>query len=277
MDNNKFNVKSVFQHSVLILASIVIIFPLLFIVLASLKTQSEIFLSPFSLPQNPDFSIYKTLLIEKGFVYNILNSLFYAVTTVVVSAMVCYLGAYAISRMKWKLSKVVLALLLLGLMVPQHSMVLPLYVVMQKIGIDSPRISLILVFTAFAIPRTIFIFVGFLQDISRSMEEAAIIDGASIWKVIFMIILPMIKPALATVCIFNFLQVWNDLFIGLIFITDNAQKTIQLGLLQFQGLYETQYNILLAAVSVAIIPIMVVYAFFQKNIIKGITAGAIKG
>ena len=265
------------QYAVLFLSAVSILYPLLFVILASLKTDTEIFINPFGLPEAANWGIYKGLLVNKGFYVNVLNSLYYATSTMMVSALICFLGAYAITRMKWKLSGLFLAMLMIGIMVPENAMVLPLYVLLQRFGISNPRIALIFVFTAFSIPRTIFILTGFLQDVPRSIEEAAVIDGCSIWKVMFRIVFPLLKPAFATVCIFNFLQVWNDLFISLIFITANTEKTIQLGLLKFQGDHFTQYTILLAAVAITIIPIMIAYFIFQKNIIKGMTAGATKG
>lgn len=254
-----------------------ILFPLYFLLISSVKTDNEIFLNPFGLPVKILWRNYTTVLFKYNLILNMTNSLYYAVFSLLVITVTSVMASYAITRMTWKLSKTAFALLLTGLLVPMHSVIIPLYITVRKMGITSPRLVLIGIFSAFALPQSIFIISGFLKDLPKSVEEAAVIDGASIFKVITLVVIPMIKPAIATICIFNFLAIWNDLLIGLIFINRDADKTLQLGIMKFKGDYVTIYNYVLAGIMAAIIPSITVFLFFQKKIIAGITAGAIKG
>lgn len=256
---------------------VAILYPLLFIVSSAIKTNDEIYSNPFGFASDPNWAVFERILIHDEFYRNIFNSVYYAVTTTALSAIVCFLAAYAITRMKWKLRFGFLAMLLTGILVPNNAVVLPLFVLTRRIGFSDPRITLVLVFTAFSLPRTVFILAGFLRDLPRSLEEAAVIDGCNIWQAMAYIVAPVVKPAIATVSIFNFLLVWNDLLLSLVFIREIDGMTVQVGLRRFQGLYETDYPTLLAAVTLVIVPIMVAYVFLQKNIITGMTAGASKG
>ncbi|MCG8500497.1 MAG: carbohydrate ABC transporter permease [Firmicutes bacterium] len=257
--------------------TIAILFPLYFLVVSSLKNDNEIFLNPFGLPKNFLWENYREVFINFKLFINMLNSLYYAFFGVLLVVIVGVLASYAIVRMRWKLSNKVFALLMTGMLVPMHSVILPLYLSVRRAGITSPRIVLALIFAAFALPRTIFILSGFLKDLPRTIEEAAVIDGASLIRIVVSIVIPMLKPAIATICIFNFLTIWNDLLIGLVFITKDIDKTLQLGILKFKGDYVTMYNYVITAILIAIAPTITVYLIFQKRIISGITAGAVKG
>ena len=257
--------------------TIAILFPLYFLVVSSLKNDNEIFLNPFGLPKNFLWENYREVFINFKLFINMLNSFYYAFFGVLLVVIVGVLASYAIVRMRWKLSNKVFALLMTGMLVPMHSVILPLYLSVRRAGITSPRIVLALIFAAFALPRTIFILSGFLKDLPRTIEEAAVIDGASLIRIVVSIVIPMLKPAIATICIFNFLTIWNDLLIGLVFITKDIDKTLQLGILKFKGDYVTMYNYVITAILIAIAPTITVYLIFQKRIISGITAGAVKG
>lgn len=268
---------SVIKYAFMFIVSIAVIYPIFFVFILSFKTSDEIFLKPFSFPDKIRFSVYLEVLFKFKLAQNMMNSLYYAFTSVLLTLAVCLLAAYAISRMKWKLSKTFMSLLLTGILVPFHSMVIPLFITVSKLGINEPKVILVLLFTAFGIPTTIFILVSFLQDIPRSIEESAVIDGCSIWRLIRSIIIPLMKPAIATVCIFNFLNSWNDLLLSIIFINKDSDKTLQMGIQTFQGAYMSRYDYILSSVVIAVIPTIVIYIFLQSKIIEGITAGAVKG
>lgn len=257
--------------------SLIIIYPLIFTFLASFKTNNEIFLSPWNLPDNWDFMKYIRLVTEYGMGTYFLNSVYYSITSVAITVFISSMAAYALVRMKWKLQMGVFALFILGLMVPIHSAVVPLYIMFSKAGFSNPRISLVLVYVAFSMPITLFILSGFLKGIPMEMEESAVMEGCTIFRAFFTIIMPLLNPALVTVIIFNFLTVWNDFFAGLIFINQDKHKTLQLGVTQFQGNYGMDYSQLLAAIILIILPSIVVYIVIQDKIINGITAGAVKG
>jgi raffinose/stachyose/melibiose transport system permease protein len=155
-------------------------------------------------------------------------------------------------------------------------MVVPLYILSAKVGISNPRFTLVVVFVAFAVPLTILIMSGYLKSVPKELEEAAIIDGATIFGTFWRIVVPIMQPAIATVSIFKFLTTWNDFFIGFIFITNQKHWTIQLGISQFRGSFVVRYSHLLAAIIIAIIPTMITYIILNKKIIAGLTAGAVK-
>ena len=271
------NIQQALKYIILAGVVISILYPLVFIIMGSLKDNTQIFTNPFGLPSAPNWHVYYKILVKNRFIVNVGNSLYYSTTTTIFTLMICLLAAYAITRMKWKLNGVFLGMLMVGIMIPGNAMILPLFVLTRKIGLSEPMITLVLVYTAGAIPRTLFILSGFLKSIPRGIEEAAVIDGCNIWQVIFKIVTPVMLPAIATVCIFNFLSTWNDLLMSLIFISESSKMTIQTGLLMFQGIYKTDYGTMLAGVVVTILPVMIIYVLLQKQIIAGMTAGALKG
>jgi raffinose/stachyose/melibiose transport system permease protein len=259
------------------LYAVVILYPLFFLVTSSLKDDEELFLAPWSLPRNWNLWGYYDVLVNYGVGRYLLNSLYYATMSVAISLVVCSMGAYALVRMKWRLSGAALGFFLMGLMVPVHAMIVPLYLFVTKVGLSNPRITLVSIFVAFTTPTTIFILAGYMKGIPRELEESAVIDGCSLKRAFWAIVMPMMQPALATVAIFNFLNVWNDFLISLIFINDDRYWPIQLGISRFQGSFQTRYSYLLTAIIIAIIPSAIVYIVLNKRIVSGLAAGAIKG
>jgi raffinose/stachyose/melibiose transport system permease protein len=261
----------------LVIYAVVILVPMLFIVLSSFKTNSEIFNSPWKLPAHFDFFTYFDIIVHYSVYRYFINSLYYSTVTVAATVVLCAMGAYGMARLKWKLAGVTKGYVLLGLMVPVHSMIVPLYIMMSRIGLQNPRFSVILIYVAFSLPTSLFIFTAYLSEIPRELEEAAVLDGCSIFVSFLRIIVPLMQPAIATVAIFTFLGAWNDFFVGLIFINADKYWTIQLGISKFQGAFSVRYSYLLAAVVVALLPTAIVYLFMNRRIIAGITAGAVKG
>ena len=265
------------KYAFLSVYSLMILYPLLFIFMSSLKSNDEIFLKPFALPQVWDFKIYYELWTRYDVRTYFINSLYYAVVSVSICIVVSSMAAYALTRLKWKLKTPVFSLILLGLMVPIHSEIVPLYIVFTMLGLKNPRINLVLLFIAFSIPITVFLISSFIKGLPLALEEAAVIEGSGLLRAFFTIIVPLLKPVLATVIIFDFLAVWNDFFTSLIFISQDSDKTLQLGISRFTGNYATKYSELLAAVMITIIPSTFVYMILQEKIISGLTAGAVKG
>ena len=255
---------------------VMIVYPLLFTLMSSFKTNQEIFSTPWALPRSLSLHFYIRLFTEFNMQSYLLNSLFYATVVCLVGLVVTTTAAYAIGRMRWKLSKVALGLLMTGLMVPMHAIIVPLYILTTRIGVTN-RMALMLIFITNTIPVSTFMIIGFLKGIPREIEESAVIDGCSIPRAFVSIVCPMLKPTLATVTIFNFLSVWNDLLLSLIFLNEETQKTLQLGIVRFKNAFYTDYNILLSGIIVGVLPSILVYLFMSEKIISGISAGAIKG
>jgi raffinose/stachyose/melibiose transport system permease protein len=255
---------------------LIILLPLLFIVFSSFKSNKEIFASPWSVPHSMNLDAYKTLFTDYGIGRNILNSIIYAGVTCLVVMIISSMAAYAIQRMDWKFSKQCMNFFLLGIMVPMHALLVPLYICVSKLHVPS-TLTLLLIYIASAIPTAIFILVGFLAAVPRELEEAAIVDGATVGKTFRKVILPVLKPSLATIGIITFLGVWNDLMMGLIFLNKEEDKTIQLFISQFKGDHFTNYSVLLSSIVIAIIPMVIIYLFLSEWLIKGMTQGAVKG
>jgi len=274
---NKNVILSKFKYIFLYIYSTIIIFPLLFILVSSLKDNEDIFINPWGLPKVYHWDTYLQLFKKYGMGIYFLNSLYYSILGCIISIIVCTAAAYAISRLKWKLSGITMGFLLLGLMIPAHSTIIPLFYLSSKIGLKNPKISLILIFVAFSIPTTVYILAGFMKSIPREMEESAVIDGSSIIGAFIKIITPLLKTPIATVTIFTFLGIWNDLLFSLVFINKETDKNVQLGIMKFLGSYGSRYGILLSAVVVSMLPAILVYIILQDKIVDGLTAGAVKG
>lgn len=259
------------------LYALVILYPLFFLLTSSLKDEDELFLTPFGLPRHWKFWVYYDVWVNYSVSRYFLNSLYYATVSVGVSLLICSMGAYALVRMKWRLSGAAMAFFLMGLMVPVHAMVVPLYLFVTKVGLSNPRFTLVWIFAAFTTPTTIYILSSYMKGIPRELEESAVMDGCSLKRAFWTIVMPMMQPALATVAIFNFLSTWNDFLISLIFINDDRYWPIQLGISRFQGDVQTRYQYLLTAIIMAIAPSAAVYMVLHKRIVSGLAAGAIKG
>jgi raffinose/stachyose/melibiose transport system permease protein len=268
---------SVFKYTLFLVSTILVVFPLFFVFLSSFKNNEEIFSGAFSFPSRIHFENYINLFNDIFHFHTyFINSFFYAAFVCALSAIVNTMAAYAIGRLKWKLSKVVMGLFLSGLMIPLHAIIVPLYIFVSRFNMPN-QIALMLLFTASAIPISVFLIAGFLNNVPRALEESAVIDGCTIPGMFFKIVIPIIKPAIATVTIFNFMAVWNDLMLSLIFLNEEKLKTLQLGMLRFKSSFYSDYGLILAAIVVSIIPSIIVYLSMSDKLISGITSGAIKG
>jgi raffinose/stachyose/melibiose transport system permease protein len=266
-----------FKYALLLFSAVLVIVPLFFVVLSSFKTNEEIFSGAFSLPSRIHFENYINPFNETFHLHTYFaNSFFYAVFVCVLSIFVNSMAAYAVGRLKWKLSKAVLGLFLGGLMIPIHAIIVPLYIAVSRFHLPN-QFALMLLFTASTVPISVFLIAGFLGNVPREVEESAVIDGCSIPKMFFTIVIPIIKPAIATVTIFNFMGVWNDLMLSLIFLNEEKFKTLQLGIMRFKSSFYSDYGLILAAIVLSIIPSIMVYLVMSDKLINGITSGAVKG
>jgi raffinose/stachyose/melibiose transport system permease protein len=166
---------------------------------------------------------------------------------------------------------------MLGMVIPIHATLIPIFLLMQKIGLLDTRMSLILPYTAFHLSITVFILVGFMSTFPRDIEESAVMDGSGIFRIFWSIILPMTRPAIATVVILNFIYNWNEFLFALVLINDSALKTLPLGLANFAGKETTNQTLQMAALTMALVPIVLFYLALQKQLVQGMTAGAVKG
>jgi raffinose/stachyose/melibiose transport system permease protein len=187
------------------------------------------------------------------------------------------MASYAIARMKWKLSNITLTIFLLGIMIPIHSALLPLFIILNKTKLINTPLALIIPYIAYALPMCIFVCVGFLRSIPKEMEESAFLDGCSIYRAFVSIILPLIKPAVATVSIFTYLQAWNELMFATTFIDDAKYKTLPVGIMSMSGQYSTEWGPIGAGLVIATIPTIIIYVLMSNQVQASLTNGAVKG
>ena len=252
------------------------LFPLYWMITFSLKGNMEIFGgNVLGLPQNWRFDNYTKVVEETRLARYFFNSIVVTGLTIFFTLLFSAMITYGIVRLKWKLSKAVYTLFLVGMMIPIHAVLLPLFLNLDPVL--NSYISLVLPYTAFAIPLGILIMVGVLEGLPKELEEAAFIDGASIYKIFFHIILPLLTPALSTVAILTFLSSWNELMLAVTFVSDSRFKTITTGVMELIGKYSTQWGPVGAGLVIATIPTLILYMALSENVQKSLAAGAVKG
>ncbi len=270
--------KTIIKYFFLIVMATIQIVPLIWLFLFSLKDNNQIFgKSSFSLPSPVVFENYSFAFTRGGVGRYFLNSVIVSGLTVFLVVILSSMVTYAIIRMKWKYQKIAYVYFLMGLMIPIHSGLLPLFIVLKSLGILNTRIALIVPYTAFGLSMAIMIISGFIVAIPRELEEAAAIDGASIYRIFYIIVLPLIKPALAAITIITFKNSWNEMMMATVFINKPELKTLTVGINSLTGEYLTEWGVIGAGLMIASLPIIIVYLISSDKIQKGLIAGAVKG
>lgn len=276
LNNKKFG--AVFQWVILGLVAAIQIYPLVWLFMFSFKTNQEIFgANPMALPNELLFKNYNNVLFDGNVLRYFINSIVVTGVTIVISGMLAALASYGIARMKWKLSNAVLTLFLLGIMIPMQATLLPLFMFLKRTNTYNTYWALIIPYVGFALPMAIYILVGFFKTLPYEMEESAFMDGANIFQIFYHIMLPLIKPALATISIFTYLLCWNDLMLAITFISKQEFKTLTVGIMGMVGVYATRWGELGAGLVVATIPTVIIYTLMSGQVQKSFTTGAVKG
>lgn len=261
----------------LILLAFIYLAPLVWMLFVSVKDNAEIFSSPFALPQRIQWENY-TFAWTAGFLGKAtLNSAIVCIVTLVLSMIIGSMAAFAIARMRWKFAKLMMTYFMIGMMVPVHCVLIPLFKTFSAMGLYNSLLGLIIPYTTFSLPITIFIMTGFFENMPRELFEAACIDGCSIYKCFTTIALPLSKTGLFVTGLMSFVANWNELLLAMVFISDDTKKTLPVSLSKFVGPYNTNYVQMFAAIIIAIIPTIIVYCCFSNQIVDGLTAGAVKG
>jgi raffinose/stachyose/melibiose transport system permease protein len=260
----------------LVLNAFIMIYPLFVMVMSSFKSNAEIFTSPFSLPQNPSFDNITKVWTQTNFLQYLLNSIGVTAASIVLILVIGTMAAYAIARYEFKLSGIVLMFFISGMTVPLKLAIIPLFIQLDALHLIDSYAGLILVYVAMGIPSAVFIMTGFLRSLPRELEESARIDGASELLIMVKIMLPLARPALVIVAIQNAVPIWNDFFFPLILITSDNLKTLPQGLTVFMGEFVTDWGVLFTGLSLAALPITLLYVLLSKQFIAGITQGAVK-
>ena len=276
-NKQKFKVSKLIIYIILIILAVVYIAPLLWVILASFKNNTTLMTDPFGWPNPLNFDNYVTAWVGGGIGGYFLNSVIVVGCTLVISILINCMAAYGMARMKWKLSGAAMVFFLTGMMVPIHAPLIPLYTMFSAIGFLNSYLSLIVPYVVFTFGQSIYIMRGFFGNIPKEMEEAAVIDGCSIWRAFWRIIMPISTAGIFTIGFFTFNGTWNELLVGLIFTNSKAIRTLPVGLTSFVGQYSTNYTPMFAAIVIAILPTIIVYCCFSNKIVGGLTAGAVKG
>lgn len=275
--NKKSVLFKVFSYTFLSLFAIMNIVPLFWMVVNSFKKEQEYAAGPFSLPSSLHFSNYAEAWKVAHMNVYFMNSIIVTLVSLVVTVFLGALAAYFLSRFHFKLRGLTYGLFLLGMLVPIHATLIPIFLIMQKLHFIDTYLSLILPYTAFHLSLTVFILEGFMKGFPKDLEESGVMDGAGIYRIFWSIILPITRPALATVIILNFIYDWNEYLFALVLISSSALKTLPLGLANFVGIETASLTLQMAALTIAFIPILIFYLLLQKQLVNGMTAGAVKG
>lgn len=255
----------------------IVVFPLWVLVINSFKTRLTIYENPFWIPKKWNFQNYVTVLRDGDFLTYFKNSLVVVVLSLFIVTLVSSLAGYALASWKSRYSTIFYFLFISGMMLPIKIASIRLLEITRALGLLNTIWSLPPIYVAMGIPVGVFILTTFIREIPKSLMEAAYIDGATSFKVYHMIILPLIRPALATVSIYNLIPFWNDLWFPLIFINTEDQKTLLLGVTRLFGQYQTDWSKVLAVLTLSAIPVLVLYLTMSQQFIQGVTAGAVKG
>lgn len=267
---------SVIKYAVLILIAVTDLFPFWWTLIASIKDTNEILVNSLALPQKVvKWSNYKDAWVGAQLSLTFVNTVIVAGIAVVIILLISSMAAHIVARVRPNL--LLYSFFALGIMVPVQALIVPLFIEMNLLRLTNSRFGLVLVYVAVNFSLCFFILYGFLKTIPNELEEAALIDGASHTRSFFQIILPIAQPGLATVGIFALLACWNEYLIPLVLITDSSRNVISQGIQNLKSAYITDYGLLCAGIVIAAIPVVLLYILFQEQVIKGMTAGALKG
>ena len=270
--------KKTFMYIGLVFWMLVNLFPVYWMFTFSLKDNEEIFGSNIvGLPKKWLWSNYSSALNTGKMWMYFLNSTLVAVATILITLAVALMATFALTRLIWKQRKNLNRFFMLGLTIPIHASIVPVYVTLSRMHLLNTYLALIIPYSAFSLAMAILVCTGFMNEIPRELDESACIDGCCIWCIFFRIIVPLMKPAVATVGIYTFLQCWYELMFANIFISKTELKTLPVGVQALSGQYTTDWGPIGAALVLATFPTLILYLFLSKKIQDSFIAGAVKG
>ncbi|HEY62723.1 MAG TPA: carbohydrate ABC transporter permease [Anaerolineae bacterium] len=271
-------VSKVIIYTLLIMGIGIVIIPFWYMVVTSLKPQSLIFEMPPRLwPQEITLKNYIAALGKDLFGLYFLNSLIVAISTTLSTILISSLLAFAFARLRFPGRETIFYLFLLGMMIPPVMLIIPQFIISKQLGLLNTYLGLVLVYITMNLSMQTFLLRGFFEGIPRDLEEAALIDGASQWKIFWRIVLPLSRPGLAVVAIFTFLYAWDEFPWANVAITETTRRTLPIAIAFFQSEHLTEWGQVFAASIVALIPVVLVFAIFQRYFIRGIATTGLKG
>jgi raffinose/stachyose/melibiose transport system permease protein len=261
---------------ILVANTFIMLAPILIMVFSAFKSTQEIFKAPFGIPDFANLVNFAKIWEQTNFLQYLLNSF---VVTGASMALILTLGtmaAYALGRYRFFGASFILMFFIAGLTLPLKLAIIPLFMLMRDLGILNNQLSLIFVYTAMGLPSTVFIMTGFIRTLPNELEDAARMDGASEARIMWAIMLPLVRPAMVIAAIQNVVPIWNDFFFPLVFIQNDSLKTLPQGLTTFMGEYTTDWGVLFAGLTLSAAPIIAIYIVLSRQFISGMTSGAIK-
>jgi raffinose/stachyose/melibiose transport system permease protein len=274
--DKKISLQKFLMYFFLIIMALIFAAPMAFTLLSSFKTKREIFSAPFSLPEIWQWQNYLEAWEGANMSRYFVNSLIQAGLSVIILAVISTMAAYVLSRFSFKINGFIVVFFLLGMMIPMHTVIVPISYMIGVLKLSDNILALVLVYVAFNLPFTIVILTNYMKGVNKSLEEASLMDGATYFQIYRHVMLPLTKPAIATVSIFNFLNGWNNVLFPLLFIKNRNLKPIALGILNFNGERGTEYGLLMAAIIITVTVPMIFYLLFQEKVESGLAAGAVK-
>lgn len=273
----KHTLQTILKWVLLIFFLLYTVFPLVWLLITSFKTNQELMADPFALPAVWSFQNFKNAIEVSGLFKMMGNSILIAVLATALNVICASMLAYCISRFRFKGREAVFTFFAAGILVPLNALMVPYYVIISKLGLYDTHAGLILLYSAIGIPMSTFIIRGLMDGLSREIEEAAYIDGCGFFGRYFRIILPLSRNGLVTAATFQFLTCWNEFVFANLLTSSPDTRTIQLGIRYFTNQFSTDYVSMYAAIIISIVPSILGYVLFQKQIVSGLTSGAVKG
>ena len=276
-DIRTFSWKKTLLWAVLILVAVVQIFPLIWLADFSLASSNEMFTSGLLvIPKKIQWGNYVKAFIDGHFLLYLKNSILINGLAVILVLLVSIMAGFACRRMNWKLRGLVKTLLLMGMMIPIHATLLPNYKIFNQLGLTDTIWALLIPYVAFSLPQGLFLMSSFMESIPVELEEAAVMDGCGIYRIVFRIITPMMKSSIATVSIMTFLNNWNEFMMASTYLSSPKWKTLPFSVLEFTGQYSSNYAVQFAVMALTAAPAVIVYILLNKHITKGVAMGAVK-
>ncbi len=269
-------VQKFFAWILMALLAFLNLYPIAIMALSSFKTTREIFMKPFNFPAVWKWQNYVAAWNRANFAGYFKNSIIVTALSIAAILLVSSMAAYVIARFEFKFRKILYLYLIAGLALPTRLAIIPIFLLIRSVNLQDTLTALIMVYAAGGIAFSMFLLVNFFKKLPRDLEDSARIDGAGPFRIYWQVDLPLLKPALVTVAMFNFIDVWNDFFFPLILLSSKAKKTIPLGLQAFFGEYTVEWDLLFAALNISVLPVLLVFVILSKQFIAGLTEGALK-
>jgi len=264
-------------HAILLAYTALALFPIVLVLMNSFKTRRAIFKTPYALPNSETWSTigYETVFKRANFPDYFLNSLIVTVSALILILLAGTMAAWALAEYRFPGNSIMGLYLAMGIMIPIRLGTVSILRLVVNVGLIDTLWALILVYTASGLPLAIFVLTNFMKQVPRDLKDAARVDGASEYR-IYTMILPLVRPAIGTVAVFNMIPIWNDLWFPLILAPSERVKTVTLGAQTFLGQYVSDWNAVLSSLTLSAIPVVILYIIFSRQLIRGLTAGAVK-